>query len=135
MFVFFGEELDIFCGGDCCKLFDIEFLLLFCIVGLWWFLKDFMMLFVRFFMEVIWCSDVLIEYMEFCGEFFLLLRFVDVFLYFGGDLLLFIEVGLYRFFLLLFFCDLVFLYWKDMFFLFLLEMMCFGDLLIWFMLI
>lgn len=53
MFVFFGEELDIFCGGDFCKLFDIEFLLLFCIVGLWWFLKDFMMLFVRFFMEVI----------------------------------------------------------------------------------
>lgn len=94
MFVFFGEELDIFCGGDCCKLFDIEFLLLFCIVGLWWFLMDFMMLFVRFFMEVIWCNDVLIEYMEFCGEFFLLLRFVDVFLYFGGDLLLFIEVGL-----------------------------------------
>lgn len=93
MFALPGEELDTLRGGDRCKLSDTELLLLFCIVGPWRSSKDFMTPSVRLSMEAIWRNDVSIEYTEFCGEFPSLLRFVDVFSYFGGDLLLFIEVG------------------------------------------
>lgn len=50
---------------------------------------DFMTPSVRLSMEAIWRNDVSIEYMEFCGEFALLLEFVDVPSYFGDDLQLF----------------------------------------------